>query len=148
MPLKDFGKRRRELAAAEIAATPPPKKARFEINVRDSPSTATTPAPATVSPMDETPNDTTSTPTSSMTKQQRKSNKKAKPMSNKKPAQSSNKPVAFDYSQVDFSKFQGGSKKQVNTNETSSKFHGKVSVNLNDFLLMFVSNRIVFYLIV
>lgn len=127
MPLKDFGKRRRELAADQVA-TPPPatKRARFDINVRDSPATpqsTSTSAAAEQQPSPATPGH--STPKQH---QQRKSKKPHKqPVSNKKSMQGSDKPVAFDYSQVDFGKFQGGSKKQVNTNESTSKFHGKVA---------------------
>lgn len=42
--------------------------------------------------------------------------------------QSSSKPVEFDYSSVDFKKFQGGSQKQQPNPEFKSKFHGKVNV--------------------
>lgn len=122
MPLKDFGKRRRELASADQAATPQPatKRQRFDINVRDTPMS--TPAAS-----DVVSNAQPSTPSTPITsQQQRKSKKPHKPVSNKKPIQSSDKAVAFDYSQVDFGKFQGGSKSQVNTNQSTSKFHGKV----------------------
>lgn len=44
-----------------------------------------------------------------------------------KVGQPSNKPVAFDYSTVDFKKFQGGSKKNLTKNDVETKFHGKVS---------------------
>lgn len=139
MPLKDFGKRRREMAEA---ASPPTKKPRFDINVRDTPSTATTSSIASESAVEQT--STNGTPITSK-KQQRKQ-KKSQVMSNKKSAQSSNKPVAFDYSQVDFSKFQGGSKKQVNTNATTSKFHGKVSFKRRIYSFTSGYNRISFFL--
>lgn len=41
-------------------------------------------------------------------------------------AQSSSKPVEFDYSKVDFKKFQGGSQKPQQNSDFKSKFHGKV----------------------
>lgn len=58
------------------------------------------------------------------TKKNKKKNKLN--LSGQKGAQSSNKPVDFDYTQVDFNKFQGGSHKNQPNNEIKSKFHGKV----------------------
>lgn len=44
-----------------------------------------------------------------------------------KVGQSSSKPLApFDYAQVDFKKFQGGSKKNESKNDIQTKFHRKV----------------------
>lgn len=59
-------------------------------------------------------------------KRNKKKNKRNKGNTNKV-AQSSNQPVQFDYSKVDYSKFQGGSHKERPNTEFKSKFHGKVS---------------------
>lgn len=55
-----------------------------------------------------------------------KKNKKNKKNASNKTAQSSGTPVRFDYSQVDFKKFKGGSQKNKSNNEVQTKFHGKV----------------------
>lgn len=117
LPLTEFGKRRREQMLAEQEdqlQTPLPKRARFEINVQP----VTDGGPTEGSPVAAS----TSQPG---TPKNGRSAKKAKPTSNKKSGQSSNVPVKFDYAQVDFKKFQGGSAQRVNTHESTSKFHGK-----------------------
>lgn len=70
----------------------------------------------------QTNNGRNGTPNSKKNKNKNKHN-----LSVQKGAQSSNKPVDFDYSQVDFNKFQGGSHKHQPNNEIKTKFHGKVS---------------------
>lgn len=101
--------------------------------IDDSPSQASTnqnSSPATPSQLNATPvknalNDHLSnqTPNRQSNKKKNKRNKGNTP----KVAQSSNTPVQFDYSKVDFSKFQGGSHKERPNPEFKSKFQGKVS---------------------
>lgn len=60
------------------------------------------------------------------------SSKKNKLLSRMKTAQSSNQPIEFDYSKVDFKKFQGGAEKSQPT-EIKAKFFGKVGVFVHIF---------------
>lgn len=53
--------------------------------------------------------------------------------------QHSSQQVPFDYSKVDFKRFQGGSHQNTSGEQTNSKFHAKVSLtiaNMNDLLIL------------
>lgn len=123
-PLKDYyGKRKRNndyvaasTSAADQEETPTHhKRMRFDVN--DSPASTST---AIAEGNDDNNADAPKHPRSFRDKKNKKFN-------NNKTAQSSTAPVRFDYSQVDFKKFQGGSHKNKSTaNEVSTKFHGKV----------------------
>lgn len=132
MPLKDFAKRKRnEQNATQIQQAndgQPSKKIKFDINVNGTPSND-----LQSNQPDSNVEDTEaqvdrlgqSSEAGSSKTIDRKKNKK---IQYKKTTQSSNKPVQFDYSQVDFQKFKGGSQKnKANGNEVQTKFHGKVN---------------------
>lgn len=76
-------------------------------------------------------------------KQNKKKNKKQKQKNNAKtPPKAATKPDAFDYSNVDFQKFRGGSIKEQQNVQFKSKFHGKVShfksnIRFLNFLIWF-----------
>lgn len=108
------------------------KKFKFDIKVNDSNAESLNDITASEAKNASDTIDLTSTDgggsgrsNSRKTKRNRNKNKNKK--SSAKTHQTSNKPVDIDYSQVDFTKFQGGSKaNKSNPNEVQTKFHGKV----------------------
>lgn len=110
-PLKDFGK---EKTSPE--KSPPPKKRRVE----DQPNDAIDDKLNEIRQNLEQNNPNASTPS--------KKNKKKNKNKNKTPQQTpvQTKQPEFDYTNVDFNKFGGGSIVEKK-NEIKMKFHGKVS---------------------
>lgn len=77
------------------------------------------------------------TSSSEIVQEESKNQKKKKKQKNyqQQATNSSNNPEQFDYGQVDFKKFKGGSHQaKRNHNEVHTKFHGKV--HFDSFLLM------------
>lgn len=150
VPLKDVGKRKRNDARIDTESqetVQPSKKYKAETSTGGSYRENNKEKPSTIVSTNQNQNDNDNHSSNSSSSEKvanininkqvdksnsNRNNKKWKKMKRNggdkvKVGQSSNKPVAFDYSQVDFKKFQGGSKKNPNKNEVETKFHGKVS---------------------
>lgn len=125
-PLADYDKRRKALQKAVAAAikdtppspdvVPPSKKRRLDDD-REGSATSSSQVPEELS--QNSPNGSSSVDAS---KNHQKNKKK---WQNNKTGQASSRPVDFDYSQVDFKKFQGGSARPQQNAQFDSKFRGK-----------------------
>lgn len=108
LPLKDYGKRRPN-DTVESVQPPPSKRMKCE------------PSPS------EQSNSTTENSEESKN-QKKKKKKKNGPQQATVDSNTSGNAQQFDYGQVDFKKFKGGSQQaKRNDNEVHTKFHGKVS---------------------
>lgn len=111
---------------SETESDPQCKKRRMDDNLSDLDANNQTSANDVNIDLKVAQNGQNSNANSNAKRNQRK-NKKNKG-NNNKVAQASNQPVDYDYSKVDFSKFQGGSQKPKPNTEFKSKFNGKVCV--------------------
>lgn len=131
MPLKDYDKKVQKSIDTKPSAetesehdeAPPAKRQRVDDVQKNKSSSSDNKSNSNSSPEKQTDAST------SMSKNNRKKNKKGKMIDNKpqSSSQTSNKPVEFDYSKVDFKKFQGGSQRPQQSLDIKTKFMGKVS---------------------
>lgn len=111
LPMKDYGKRKAN-DAVESLQQPASKKMKCE------PSSAEQLSSATENRGEESKN-----------QKKKKKKQNGPPQSTVDSSNSSGDAQQFDYGQVDFKKFKGGSHlAKRNENEVKTKFHGKVSV--------------------
>lgn len=131
-PLKDYAKRKRNdahvvspVASGQSSSdSHPNKRMRFDVNT--SSQSATEPEGSTEDNQLDAEDDDEVSNEAGNSGRIPKKNKKNKKIASNKTTQSSETPVRFDYSQVDFKKFRGGSQKNKSNNEVQTKFHGKV----------------------
>lgn len=110
LPLKDYGKRKPNDAVDNVPQQSAAKKMRYESSATSN---------------DE--NSTKSVPQPEESKNQKKKKKARHDPQPSTATQSTNNSQQFDYGQVDFKKFKGGSHQaKRNDNEVHTKFHGKV----------------------
>lgn len=127
LPLKDYGKRKANDAVDSVQhRQPAAKRMKHESSTADK-----------LNSTSSSENSTKSVPHSEESKNQKKKKKKktnAQSAPGATPTNSTNSSEQFDYGQVDFKKFKGGSQQaKRNPNEVQTKFHGKV-IWSQDFL--------------
>lgn len=119
LPLKDYGKRRANDAVDSVQHRQPAAK---RIKHESSPADQ----------LNSTSSSETSAKSVPQPEESKNQKKKKKKKTNAQPASatsttSTNSTEEFDYGQVDFKKFKGGSQQaKRNPNEVQTKFHGKV----------------------
>jgi len=119
MPLKDYGKRKPNNAVDSIQEQTAAKRMKTENSSTDCTSNSAS----------SSENSNKIPPPQNATKNQKKKKKKHHPH----PAKPSDQPAQFDYGQVDFKKFKGGSHQaKRNDNEVKTKFHGKNKHHANN----------------
>lgn len=122
LPMKDYGKRKPNDTVENTKQQPAAKKMKTE--------SATT-EPTSNNSTSSSEASTKISPKQAETKNQKKKKKKKNNFQQSNATNSSNNPQQFDYGQVDFKKFKGGSHQaKRNDNEVQTKFHGKVMVFL------------------
>lgn len=119
LPMKDYGKRKPNDAVESTQQQPATKKIKTESSTIEHTSSSET--SFKIAQKQEA------------TKNQKKKKKK-KNFQQPNATNSSNQPQQFDYGQVDFKKFKGGSHQaKRNENEVHTKFHGKVMEFVQSF---------------
>lgn len=129
-PLKDYAKRKRNdahvISEQSPADSQSKKRMRFDVNTPSQSANDTETEECTEDNQQDAEDDDDVSNEAGRSGRIPKKNKKNKKIASNKTAQSSGTPVRFDYSQVDFKKFKGGSQKNKSNNEVQTKFHGKV----------------------
>lgn len=144
-PLKDYSKRKRNDAhvaspviSEQSAYSQPNKRMKFDVSTPSRSAKDTELEEGTENNQQDGEDDDEVSNEAGKSSRIPNKNKKNKKFASNKTAQSSETPVRFDYSQVDFKKFKGGSQKNKSNNEVQTKFHGKVDeIILNECLIIF-----------
>lgn len=133
LPLKDYGKRKPNDAVDTVQRQPAAKRVKYETSTVDQ-----------LNSTSSSENSTKNVQQDEESKNQKKKKKKKNHSQQTSGATNSynQNSQQFDYGQVDFKKFKGGSQQaKRNDNEVHTKFHGKVRKNTFSIILVLQNQK-------